>query len=119
MFKLGPSSTLVARYTGLRDNYRHGPKYMSVEIPARDVPEEGYKAGEMVRIEATEEIHARDCALILETCPALFEKGFVSFPRIVDMDRGKFTPSVLVRLKEDVRAEEIPYLFRIYADDGR
>lgn len=115
------STRLIKKYTGLRGEIRHGPKYLSISIDMneKDFPEEGLKAGSMVRLHAAEALSPNDCVLHLEVCPVLFEKGFVSFPRILDMDYGTHAPSVLIRVKDDISRDEIPYLFRVYIEEGR
>lgn len=100
-----------------KHNYHQASRYMAVVLPVAEEDRRVFEKGEMVRIGAAFPIHVRDAVAAIEVNPALLDAGFCSYQRIVDGERGEYTPDVLVRFKEDLDLENIDYLFKIYIED--
>jgi len=100
-----------------KDRYRQAARYMAVTLPLAEEFKQEYAKGEMVRIGAAFPIHVRDAVVAVEVNPALLDAGFCSYQRIVDPEKGEYTPDVLVRLKEDLDLTEADYLFKLYVQD--
>ena len=101
-------------YLGIkREDYRQGARYHSLLLPLEEDQEE-YEKGQMIRLSSAVPINVRDAIAHIEVNPVLLKKGFCSHQRVVDPDRGEHSPDVLVRLKDDLRAEELEYLFKVY-----